>query len=87
MPRLGPTFATLSLLLFAVFFGNIVLAKLGSLTGMRMPLLSPVSEFLILLAATVAGVAFLFCAERSRNDAHTEVRRVPSQQHGKGGEI
>lgn len=49
--------------LFTLFVGNIVLVKAGSIAGFTAPRLSTVWEFLILLAATFLGVAFLIGEE------------------------
>ncbi|MCB1366060.1 MAG: hypothetical protein KDK02_18270 [Rhodobacteraceae bacterium] len=59
--------AILSLLLFALFAGNIVLSKLASVMNLSVTLLPPLWEFLVLHAATITGVIFLFCEERIRN--------------------
>ncbi|MBZ8134358.1 hypothetical protein CLD20_13835 [Afifella sp. IM 167] len=66
MPSLKTASASLSLLLFAVFAGNIVMAKIASLLATRVPLLPPLGEFLLLHAATIVGMVFLYCAERDR---------------------
>ena len=45
--------AILSLLLFALFAGNIVLSKLASVMNLSVTLLPPLWEFLVLHAATI----------------------------------
>ena len=56
----------MALVLFAVFAGNVLLAKAGQLGGFRPLLLPPVWEFVILLAACFVGVLFLLVEERRR---------------------
>ncbi len=58
--------AIAALLLFGLFAGNIVMAKLASMMQIQVPLLPALAEFLILHAATIAGVIFLFCEEQAK---------------------
>lgn len=56
-------FGWLTLILFGLFFGNIVLAKAGMLLGSSFLLLPNFSEFIIFLAATFFLTGFLLFNE------------------------
>lgn len=62
--RLHKATGLIALLLFAVFMGNIVLAKLGTMSGFAAPRLSPQSEFLTMLGATLLAVIYLLHEEK-----------------------
>ena len=64
-------FGAVALLLFAIFAGNILLAKAEAVAGFSAPLLPPVAEFLILLAATFTGVLFLLQEESRQGPRET----------------
>ncbi|EAP77409.1 hypothetical protein [Roseovarius nubinhibens] len=52
--------------IFAVFAGNIILAKISAEMGLSMPRLPARTEFALLLAATGLGVLFLIKEERRK---------------------
>ncbi len=54
----------LVLVMFGVFAGNIVLAKLSTVIGFSAPRLSVQAEFSLLLLTTFLAVAFLIGEER-----------------------
>ncbi|MEX0730995.1 MAG: hypothetical protein WED00_09815 [Aquisalimonadaceae bacterium] len=61
--RVRPLLGWLAIILFAVFFANIVLAKAASMADQSVPLLPNLGEFLLLHAATITLIAYLLCEE------------------------
>lgn len=57
-----------ALLLFAIFMGSIVLAKLAMMGGFTAPRFPAQTEFLLLLAATFLAIAFLLREEKRKTD-------------------
>lgn len=55
-----------ALALFAVFMGNIVLAKLAMMRDFTAPRFSAQTEFLVMLVATLLAVIYLLQEERRR---------------------
>lgn len=54
------------LVLFAIFWGNIVLTKIAIVGGFTTPRFSARAEFVILLVTTLLGIAFLLAEERRK---------------------
>ncbi|MGJ8546074.1 MAG: hypothetical protein ACSHWZ_11580 [Sulfitobacter sp.] len=59
---------------FVLFAGNIALVKVGGAVGFVSPRLSTVAEFLILLATTFLGVAYLIGEEQQKTKTEEEKR-------------
>lgn len=67
--RIGRWVGWLSAGLFAVFIGNVMLAKLSRMTGVAIPLLPNLTEFFLLHAATATFIAYALIREAQEDSA------------------
>ncbi|MGJ8547512.1 MAG: hypothetical protein ACSHWZ_18850 [Sulfitobacter sp.] len=71
-PRFYRVAGWAALAAFVLFAGNIALVKIGGAVGFVSPRLSTVAEFLILLATTFLGVAYLIGEEQQKSITEEE---------------